>query len=218
MSKLPSRRRRLTETRQSGARNFVCRQNRRTTGWFPSWTAGQMVPWESRNEYHFLLCAEVTPSITSIQAQPLQLTFECGGKTVRYTPDYAVVRAADPVLVEVKPDDVAKTEAAQIFFDAAREAALRSNYGFEVVTDKNLQQGWLLGNATEIVRLASPHDRPELRQRILSDLADGLSTVGEVAPDADERRWFLYAMIRRGEIVMSHDAKLCASSVIDSFS
>lgn len=217
MPKRPSRRRRLSETRQSGARNFVCRQNRRTTGWFPSWTAGQMVPWESRNEYHFLLCAEVTPSISSIEAQPLQLTFELGGKLVRYTPDYAVLRASDPVLVEVKPDGVAQTEAAQVFFEAAREAAHELEYAFEVVTDKDLRQGWLLGNAVELVRLASPHDRPDFRQSILCSLADGSSTLGEVAPGLDEKRSFLYAMIRRGELAVSHDTSLGLGSVISVY-
>lgn len=208
MPKLPSRRRRLPETRQSGARNFVCRQNRRTTGWFPSWTAGQMVPWESRNEYHFLLCAEVTPSIASIQAQPLKLQFELDGRVVRYTPDYGLSQGGESLLVEVKPADVASTDEAQAFFAAAGQAAAECGYAYEVVTDTQLKSGYRLANAIEIVRLAVPHEQPDLRARILSDIADGKHVLGEVAPDPNAKRWQLYAMCRRGELIVDHGKPL----------
>jgi len=161
-----------------------------------------------------VVCAEVTRSISAIQAQPLQLSFELDGKRVRYTPDYAVTRASRSALIEVKPDKVARTEDAQVFFAAAREAAQLRGYDFEVVTDKELRAGHRLANAIDIVHLSLPHDRPELRQSILLALDDGITALGAIAPEPDEKRWFVYRMLRLGELEVAPDQRLDLKSTL----
>ncbi len=88
------------------------------------------------------------------EEQPITIEYRCGAKTLRYTPDFLVVRQAHRKLVECKPDEFVNTEENQRKFRVAESWCAETGWAFCVVTASQIRSGIRLRNVKFLTRYA----------------------------------------------------------------
>lgn len=77
-------------------------------GLFPSPKNGRMIEFESLGERNAAALLEDTMEVVSYIEQPPAEPWFDGERTRRYTPDFRVETTLGPVMVEIKPSDIAR--------------------------------------------------------------------------------------------------------------
>ena len=151
--------------------------------WF-STTAGRFLDYESLLERDWMLLLDFDREVEWICEQPLRLRYRTEDKPVSHVPDLLVWRAGTPELCDVKsverledPEFVAQVRATGL---ACEEAGM----GYRVLAEPDRQ---LLVNVRWLAGFRErPADPDGERVRMLSVLAAGPSTVGELVSEARE--------------------------------
>ncbi len=172
--------RRCAPVRRPGAYQ---RQRHMPGLWF-STTAGRFLEYESLLERDWMLLVDFDREVDWICEQPLRLCYRKEDKPASHVPDLLVWRAGAPELCDVKsverledPEFLAQVEATVL---ACAEAGL----GYRVLAEPDRQ---LLVNVRWLAGFRErPADPDGERARMLSVLAAGASTVGELIVGARE--------------------------------
>jgi hypothetical protein len=102
------------------------------SGVFWSATVHGHVVYESRLELARLLYADFDPAVHGITAQPFLLTCVVDGVLRRHIPDYLLVTAAGPVVVDVKPREQASKPKNAFTFAWTRRMVESRGWRYEV--------------------------------------------------------------------------------------
>ncbi len=105
------------------------------SGSYWSTTESGHVIYESRLELSRLLLADFNPGVRRIKAQPCLMQAEVDGRVRRHVPDYWLLTAAGPVLVEVKPASLLDDPKVAFTFGWVRQVAQALGWGFEVASE-----------------------------------------------------------------------------------
>ena len=177
------------------------RQRHMPGHWF-STTAGRFLEYESLLERDWMLLLDFDREVEGICEQPLRLRYRKDEKPASHVPDLLVWRAGAPELCDVKsverledPEFVAQVRATGL---ACAEAGM----GYRVLAEPDRQ---LLVNVRWLAGFRErPADLDGERARMLSLLAAGPSTVGELLSGAREpmlARPMLMNLLWAGEVL-----------------
>ena len=186
--------------------------------WF-STTAGRFLEYESLLERDWMLLLDFDREVEWICEQPLRLRYSKDDKRARHVPDLLVWRAGTPELCDVKsverledPEFVAQVRATGL---ACAEAGM----GYRVLAEPDRQ---LLVNVRWLAGFRErPADPDGERARMVSVLAAGLSTVGELLSGAREpllARPVLMHLLWAGEALadlsepIGEESRVCGSA------
>lgn len=135
------------------------RGRRNVIGYFPSLKMRRMVQFESTLERDLIYLLDFDRLVSVFEEQPLKLAYQHERKTLSYTPDFRVeLTSGQRMLLECKPCRFVNSEENQRKFSAARAWCAIHGWQFHVVTEEQLQAGYLLQN----VRLLTQHARHEV--------------------------------------------------------
>lgn len=159
------------------------RQRHMPGHWF-STTARRFLEYESLLERDWMLLLDFDREVEWICEQPLRLRYLKDGKPASHVPDLLVWRPGAPELCDVKsvehledPEFVAQVEATGL-------ACAEAGFGYRVLAEPDRQ---LLVNVQWVAGFREPPADPDgERARMLSMLAAGASTVGELVSEARE--------------------------------
>ena len=98
-------------------------------GRFPSLKMERMIAFESLLERDFIYLLDYDARVEWFEEQPLTIEYEQADRTLHYTPDFQLVEAGQPVLVECKPEAFVETEDNQRKFAVARDWCARTRLG-----------------------------------------------------------------------------------------
>lgn len=90
------------------------------------------VVYESRLELARLLLADFDPAVSEIYAQPCLLVADVAGRIRRHVPDFLLVTAAGPVVVNVKPAGRLNDPKVAAALAWPRELIERHGWGYEI--------------------------------------------------------------------------------------
>lgn len=140
----------------SPVRQVVTRSGSIIRGRFPSCKVGRMISFEQLLERDALYLFEFSPQVLDIHGQPFKFFYADGGRTRRYTPDFALTLSDHSQLViEVKPrKSLAKPEV-QAKLAAISDAMERQGHHFMVLSDEVIRVEPRLPN----LKLLFPHLR-----------------------------------------------------------
>lgn len=93
------------------------------------------VIYESRLELSRLLLADFDRGVRRIKAQPCLIQAEVDGRVRRHVPDYLLLTAVGPVLVEVKPVSLVDDPMVVFTFGWVQQIAQALGWGFEVASE-----------------------------------------------------------------------------------
>ncbi len=99
-------------------------------GKFPSLKMKRMIAFESLIEQDCLYVLDYEPDVEFIGEQPFTIEYPFGGKTLRYTPDFHVIRRGRNWLIECKPDSLVETDDNRRKFNAARAWCAERDWTF----------------------------------------------------------------------------------------
>ncbi|MFE2033876.1 TnsA-like heteromeric transposase endonuclease subunit [Streptomyces scopuliridis] len=102
------------------------------SGTYWSATVGDHVIYESRLELGRLLFADFDPAVQHIVAQPFLLKADVDGKVRKHIPDYLLLTADGPVVVDVKPRHRLERPEIAFTFAWTREAVTSRGWEYEV--------------------------------------------------------------------------------------
>lgn len=167
----------------------VSNRGRNATGRFPSIKMGRMIQFESLVELDYIYLLDYDPDVEQFEEQPITIEYRCGAKTLRYTPDFLVVRQAHRKLVECKPDEFVNTEENQRKFRAAESWCAEKGWAFCVVTATQIRSGHRLRNVKFLTRFARFRPDVIVRARIYDYLMGTAlpTTVLALAQEASSR-------------------------------
>jgi hypothetical protein len=140
-------------------------------GRFPSLKLERMVDFESLIERDFIYLLDFDSDVVSFTEQPFTIEYEHGGKVLRYTPDFHVIRNGKSSLVECKPEKVVDSARNQRKFAAAQAWCATQGWTFEVVTDAQLRSGYRLSNVRLLTQFARYPISPIVKDRIRLSLS-----------------------------------------------
>lgn len=106
-------------------------------GIYWSSTESDHVIYESRLELSQLLLADFDPSVSHIVAQPFLLKAKVAGRLRRHVPDYFLMTAAGPVVIDVKPRQHLDDPKVVATFAWAREVLETAGIRFEVASEQS---------------------------------------------------------------------------------
>jgi len=166
-------------------------------GKFPSIKLARMVCFESTIERDLLYLLDFEPDVVFFAEQPLTIEYVSNGKTLRYTPDFHIVRTGNTctcaarerkcgcrnTLVECKPSRLTGTDDNRRKFAAAQGWCAERGWDFTVVTDTQLRAGYRLRNIKALTGYAWHTVPPHLKGQVYATLKASPVplTVGEVA-------------------------------------
>jgi hypothetical protein len=151
--------------------------------WF-STTAGRFLEYESLLERDWMLLLDFDREVESICEQPLHLHYVKDGRPARHVPDLLVWRAGEPELCDVKSEERLEDLVFQAQVRAMELACAEAGFGYRVLSEPDRQ---LLVNVRWLAGFRErPADPDAERSRMLSALAVGLRTIGEVLSGARE--------------------------------
>ena len=135
-------------------------------GQFPSIKMGRMIAFESLLERDFIYVLDYDVRVERFEEQPLTIEYLHDGQTLHYTPDFQIVEAGRPVLVECKPERFVDTDDNQRKFAVARDWCASRNWEYRVVTDQQIRAGFRLQNIKRLTSYARLAVAVSLRSRI----------------------------------------------------
>lgn len=153
-------------------------------GKFPSIKLARMVCFESTIERDLLYLLDFEPDVLFFAEQPLTIEYAFNGKTLRYTPDFHIVRTGRRnMLVECKPGRLTGTDDNRRKFAAAQGWCAERGWDFTVVTDTQLRAGYRLRNIKALTGYAWHTVPPHHKGQVYATLkASPIPlTVGDVA-------------------------------------
>lgn len=132
---------------------------------------------ESFEEELLLLMADFAADLVEALAQPFRLDFLTTDGMVRHTPDFLLLTASGPWLVDVRPAERIKPED-EVKFAASAEAALAAGWNYSVVT------GWRKHIVSIVDSLSAGRrdltDQLGLQEEMLQAAASGPLPFGEL--------------------------------------
>lgn len=137
-------------------------------GRFPSLKMKRMIAFESLLERDFIYLLDYDQHIEWYEEQPLTIEYLHEGQTLHYTPDFQLIEAGHPVLVECKPEHFVDTEENRRKFSAAREWCVQRACEFRVVTDQQVRAGYRLENIKRLTAYARLKVEAALSSRIVA--------------------------------------------------
>ena len=151
--------------------------------WF-STTAGRFLDYESLLERDWMLLLDFDREVEWICEQPLRLRYRTEDKPVSHVPDLLVWRAGTPELCDVKSVERLEDPEFRAQVRATGLACEEAGMGYRVLAEPDRQ---LLVNVRWLAGFRErPADPDGERVRLLSVLAAGPSTVGELVSEARE--------------------------------
>lgn len=105
------------------------------SGFYWSATMRDHVIYESRLELARLLCADFDPVVREIFAQPFLLEARVEGTVRRHVPDFLLVTAAGPVVVDVKPARLLEREEVAFTLEWTARAVASRGWEYEVFSE-----------------------------------------------------------------------------------
>ena len=170
--------------------------------WF-STTAGRFLEYESLLERDWMLLMDFDREVEWICGQPLRLRYQLDGKPASHVPDLLVWRAGAPELCDVKSAERVEGPVFQAQVAATGRACAEAGIGYRVLSEPDPQ---LLVNVRWLAGFRErPPDPDGERARMLSALAVGSCTIGELLTDAREpalARPVLMHMLWAGEVLV----------------
>jgi len=113
-----------------------------------------MVAFESLIERDYLYLLDYEPDIEWFEEQPLTIKYQHDDMVLHYTPDFHLVETGQNVLVECKPHAFVDKDENRRKFRAARTWCADREWGFRVVTDRDIRTGFRLENVQLLTRYA----------------------------------------------------------------
>ncbi|MDM8520288.1 TnsA endonuclease N-terminal domain-containing protein [Anaerolineales bacterium HSG6] len=203
------------------ARQVSNRSGRNMIGRFPSLKLERMVSYESLIEQDYIYLLEYLPQIESYQEQPVTIHYKVGRKSYRYTPDFQVVEAGQPRLVECKPAERVNTPQNQRKFLAAQQWCQSRNWRFQVVTEKAIRAGHLLKNVKDLWRHAHHPVSPIVEGQIYAALHRyrrplPIAMLAQAVDEADTSAIVrtILTLLFRHNLYVSMESRLSAQSVV----
>lgn len=183
-----------------------------TIGRFPSLKVDQMVSFESLLERDFIYWLEFDPTVSWFSEQPLTIAYQHSQRTLRYTPDFHVIKQTQNFLVECKPAEFVTRLENQRKFEAAQSWCAQHNWRFQVVTDVDLNQGYRLHNIKRLCQFARYSLSPAIKTQVLTFLETSPRPVTladvmcEMAPEQPQQLFIpLLTMAYHDEIQLGLD-------------
>jgi hypothetical protein len=162
----------------------VYRSQRHMPGRWFSTTAGRFLDYESLLERDWMLLLDFDRQVEWVCEQPLRLGYMKDGEPATHVPDLLVWRAGAPELCDVKSDERLEDPLFRAQVQATGLACPEAGIGYRVLSepDRQLLENvrWLAGHRDP------PADLDGDRERMLSALAIGASTVEELLAGASE--------------------------------
>ena len=193
----------------------VYRRQRHMPGRWFSTTAGRFLEYESLLERDWMLLMDFDREVEGICGQPLRLCYQLDGKLASHVPDLLVWRAGAPELCDVKSAERVEGPVFQSQVAATGRACAEAGFGYRVLSEPDPQ---LLVNVRWLAGFRGrPPDPDGERARMLSLLACGSCTVGELLTDAREpalARPVLMHMLWVGVVLADLSAPLGEESVV----
>ncbi len=151
-------------------------------GSFVSYRSGWAVPFHGPLRLDFLMVMETSPSVTAIQAWPIELDCWDGTRPFVHVPDFLVVTRNGKFLADVEADRTAATPDGVARYAAVKAAARRAGFRHRVFTERSARVEPRLGNARVICREHGFRASAEERRAVLAAVeALGEASAGEVA-------------------------------------
>ena len=147
------------------------------TGRFPSLKMGRMIQFESLVELDYIYLLDYDPNIKWFEEQPRTIEYQWEQKTLRYTPDFLVIRQGYSTLVECKPDQFVDTEENNRKFRAAELWCSEVGWTFSVVTTSQIRNGFRLNNIKFLTRYARYQPDVTIRSRIYDHLLGAIPPI-----------------------------------------
>ena len=204
--------RRCAPVRRPGAYQ---RQRHMPGRWF-STTAARFLEYESLLERDWMLLLDFDRDVEWICEQPLRLQYRKDDKLASHVPDLLVWRAGRPELCDVKSEERLEDPEFLAQVEATGLACAEAGFGYRVLSEPDRQLlvnvRWLSGCRER------PADPDGERARMLSMLAAGPSTLGELVSGAREpmlARPVLMNMLWAGEALadlskpIGEDSRVC---------
>jgi hypothetical protein len=108
---------------------------RNYSGRYWSATERALVGYESRLELAHLLLADFDPEVKRIASQPFHLVARKSGRQFRRTPDYMLIKASGPVVVDVKPSGQLVKEDVRQLLELTRELVHARGWDYEIASE-----------------------------------------------------------------------------------
>ena len=194
-----------------------------TIGRLPSLKVDRMVSFESLLERDFIYWLEFEPTVSWFSEQPLTISYQHDQRTLRYTPDFQVIKQNQIFLVECKPAEFVTRAENQRKFEAAQNWCAQHHWHFQVVTEVDLSQGYRLHNIKRLCQFARYPLMSGLKSRVLTFLETATRPVTladvmrVVAPEQPQRLFIpLLTMAFHHEIQLALDeAPLSAQTRVE---
>lgn len=155
-------------------RNITNKRNRKNTGFFPSEKIGRPVAFESILESDYLYLIEFDRDVVSFIEQPITIRYTVNGKRYKYTPDFKVIRKNKIQIIEIKPksklDILLTNESKKQKFLAGCQFCKLNGYEFKIITDEQIQAGFLLKNIKFLFAFSRIHVPNIERRKIFENL------------------------------------------------
>ena len=162
----------------------VYRSQRHMPGRWFSTTADRFLEYESLLERDWMLLMDFDREVEWICEQPLRLRYVKDDRPASHVPDLIVWRAGAPELCDVKSDERLEDPGFLAQVEATGVACAEAGVGYRVLSEPDPQ---LLVNVRWLAGFRErPPDPEGERSRMLSALAAGSLTIGELMSDARE--------------------------------
>ncbi len=162
----------------------VYRRQRHMPGRWFSTTAGRFLEYESLLERDWMLLMDFDREVEWICEQPLRLTYVKDGTRASHVPDLLVWRSGTFELCVVKSTERLEDPVFVAQVRATGLACAETGWGYRVLSEPDRQRlvnvRWLAGYRER------PADLDGERARMVSWLATGSATIGELLADARE--------------------------------
>ena len=162
----------------------VYQRQRHMPGLWSSTTVGRFMEYESLLERDWMLLLDFDREVEWMCEQPLRLRYCKDGRPASHVPDLLVWRAGTPELCDVESVERLEEPEFRAQVQAMELACAEAGIGYRVLAEPDRQ---LLVNVRWLAGFRErPADPDGERARMLSELAGGASTVGELVAGARE--------------------------------
>jgi hypothetical protein len=130
-------------------------------GSFPSLKLERSVRFESTLEKDYLLFLEYDSTVSFYEEQPFTIYVTLNdGSPHAYTPDFKVIQNDLRIIVEIKPFEFLGHEHTKRQIEAGRKWAPQNDHLFQVVTNREIRNGPMLGNLKLMYRYSRLSNYP----------------------------------------------------------